>query len=90
MPSLSGVYFISGSDRSVQLIIEDFKYQPLYKTAHIFFSSRVSPSQLQDIKACPGLLSRLRSLKEVKIIKARAHAAVLDKIIMAHVITFAK
>ena len=66
--TLSGVYFISGTEKSVQLIIEDFKTQPLYKTAHIFFSSRVAPSLLQEIRGAPGLLSRLRSLKEVPLL----------------------
>ena len=66
---LSGVYFISASESSVRALIEDFKYKPLYKTAHVFFSSRVPPGVLAELKSCSGLLSRLKSLKEVHFIK---------------------
>ena len=62
---LSGVYFISASETSIRALIEDFKYKPLYKTAHVFFSSRVPPGVLAELKNCSGLLSRLKSLKEV-------------------------
>ncbi len=62
---LAGVYFISASETSIRALIEDFKYKPLYKTAHIFFSSRVPPGVLAELKNCAGLLSRLKSLKEV-------------------------
>ena len=65
LPTLSGVYFVSPTEASVRPIIEDFKYKPLYKTAHIFFSSRVPPNILAEIKACSGLTAKLRSLKEV-------------------------
>ena len=65
LPSLSGVYFISATPSSVRGLIDDFKYQPLYKSAHVFFSSRVPPGVLTEIRSCPGLTARLRTLKEV-------------------------
>lgn len=65
--SVSGVYFITPTDRSVQLLLNDWKLKPQYKTAHVFFTSKVTPGQLQAIKTCPGLAQRLRSLKEVRV-----------------------
>ena len=65
LPNLSGVYFITPSMASVQPIVEDFKFKPLYKTAHIFFSSKCPPAVLQEIRGCQGLMSRLKSLNEV-------------------------
>lgn len=66
--NLAGVYFISASESSVRALIEDFKYKPLYKTAHVFFSSRVPPQAIAEVKNCPGLVSRLKSLKEVGLL----------------------
>ena len=62
---LAGVYFITAQESSVRALIEDFKYKPLYKTAHVFFSSRVPPAVIAEIKSSQGLMSRLKSLKEV-------------------------
>ena len=65
LPKLSGVYFITPSAESVGRVVEDFQDRPLYKTAHVFFSSPVPPAVLAAIRACPGLTSRLGNLKEV-------------------------
>lgn len=65
--SISGVYFITPTDRSVQRLLDDWKVRPQYKTAHVFFTSKVSPVHLQVIKNCSGLAQRLRSLKEVNV-----------------------
>ena len=65
LPKMSGVYFIQPSSESIQRIIEDFDTSPLYKSAHVFFSSPAPPAVLAAIRGCPGLTSRLRSLKEV-------------------------
>jgi hypothetical protein len=65
LPSLSGVYFITPSNESVRQVIEDFKEKPLYKTAHIFFSSAADPRQLNAIKNSPNLMAHLKTLKEV-------------------------
>ena len=64
--SISGVYFITPTDRSVQRLLEDWKVRPQYKTAHVFFTSKIAPSHLQAIKNCTGLAQRLKSLKEVR------------------------
>ncbi len=65
LPNLSGVYFITPSNESVQRLIEDFQSQPLYKSAHVFFSSPAPATVLAAIRSCPGLTARLKSLKEV-------------------------
>ena len=39
---------------------------PTYASAHIFFTSKVAPQHLATLKGCPGLLSRLRALAEVR------------------------
>lgn len=65
LPKLSGVYFMTPSNESVGRLIEDFQAQPLYKTAHVFFSSPASNTVLAAIRSCPGLTSRLKNLKEV-------------------------
>jgi syntaxin-binding protein 1 len=65
LPKLAGVYFITPSNESIARVIEDFEAAPLYKTAHVFFSSPAGPAALAAIRACPGLTSRLRNLKEV-------------------------
>ena len=65
LPKLAGVYFITPSNESVARVIEDFQDAPLYRTAHVFFSSPAGPTVLAAIRACPGLTSRLRNLKEV-------------------------
>lgn len=66
-PLMSGVYFLSPTQNSVARLIDDFSLaaQPQYKEAHVFFSSALHPAMLGHIKACAGLVNRLKSLKEV-------------------------
>jgi syntaxin-binding protein 1 len=66
LPKMAGVYFITPSDASVARLVEDFKDSPLYASAHVFFSSPAPQTVLAAIRSCPGLTSRLRSLKEVR------------------------
>lgn len=65
LPKMAGVYFITPSNESVARLIEDFQGNPLYASAHVFFSSPAPQTVLAAIRSCPGLTSRLRSLKEV-------------------------
>lgn len=39
---------------------------PTYGSAHVFFTSKVAPQHLAALRSCPGLLSRLRALAEVR------------------------
>lgn len=67
LPTLSGVYFITPTESSLNELISDFRTKPLYKTAHVFFSTRVDARTLAAFRsrAPATLLSCLKSLKEV-------------------------
>ncbi|KAK9826197.1 hypothetical protein WJX81_006806 [Elliptochloris bilobata] len=65
LPHLAGVYFVTPTEHSARLILEDWKVRAPYRSAHIFFSSAVPPAVLDAIRACPLLIGALRSLKEV-------------------------
>ena len=69
LPQLHGIYFITPSDESVQALIRDFSLaaMPQYKSAFVFFSSPPSPQQLQAIKSSPHLMSRIKTLQEVRV-----------------------
>ncbi|CAK0753523.1 hypothetical protein CVIRNUC_002227 [Coccomyxa viridis] len=67
LPKMAGVYFITPSNESVSRLIDDFQGSPLYQSAHVFFSSPAPQTVLAAIRSCPGLTSRLRSLKEVNL-----------------------
>jgi hypothetical protein len=64
MPGQAGVYFISPKKESVQRLIFDFGATPMYRAAHVFFSSRPSPALLDEIRGTPGLMAKLKCLKE--------------------------
>ena len=70
LPKMAGVYFITPSNESVSRLIDDFQGSPLYQSAHVFFSSPAPQTVLAAIRSCPGLTSRLRSLKEVRCLSA--------------------
>lgn len=67
LPTLSGVYFITPSETSLNELMADYKTKALYKTTHVFFSTRIDPRLLAAFRsqAPPALLSNLRTLKEV-------------------------
>lgn len=66
LPSLSGIYFISPTESSITRLLDDFSKTPLYKTAHVFFSSKVSRNAIAAVKACTGLVPRLKTLTEAR------------------------
>mmetsp|Transcript_23762 Transcript_23762/g.45277 ORF Transcript_23762/g.45277 Transcript_23762/m.45277 type:complete len:649 (-) Transcript_23762:238-2184(-) len=68
-PKLTAVYFIQPTQCSVDRLIHDFELEkaPLYRTAHVFFSSKLPGELLASIKASPTLIARLESLKEVNL-----------------------
>ena len=73
LPTLSGVYFITPTEGSLNELMGDFKTRPLYRTAHVFFSTRIDPRILTAFRsqAPPALLSCLKSLKEVSSLGSR-------------------
>ena len=67
LPTLSGVYFITPTESSLNELMADFKTKALYKTAHVFLSNKMEPRLLAAFRsqAPPALLSSLKQLKEV-------------------------
>lgn len=68
-PHLSGIYYITPTNESVQALLADFSKRgtPQYKAVHVFFSSPVDPALLQAIRGCQRLVERLVTLKEVNL-----------------------
>mmetsp|Transcript_17026 Transcript_17026/g.50813 ORF Transcript_17026/g.50813 Transcript_17026/m.50813 type:complete len:663 (-) Transcript_17026:822-2810(-) len=79
----AGIYFVTPCPASVARIAEDWMNPraPIYGSAHIFFTSKLSPQLLGVIKSCPGLLARLRALAEVNVeyLLADSHSFTLDE-----------
>ncbi|GAB4816148.1 hypothetical protein N2152v2_003194 [Parachlorella kessleri] len=69
LPALVGIYFLTPSDANIKQLVRDFSISsmPQYKSAYVFFSGRPSRQQLEAIKECQHLVSRLRCLKEVNL-----------------------
>mmetsp|Transcript_8642 Transcript_8642/g.24836 ORF Transcript_8642/g.24836 Transcript_8642/m.24836 type:complete len:628 (-) Transcript_8642:138-2021(-) len=65
MPHMPGIYFITPSVKSVMTLCEDFKHGAQYQSAHVFFTSKVSTTEITEIKKHPHLVARLKTLKEV-------------------------
>jgi syntaxin-binding protein 1 len=66
MRTLEAVYFLHPSRESVGLFMEDMAGKlPIYKKAHVFFSTQLPSELLQLIKSSPFVLSLIASLAEV-------------------------
>ncbi|KAG6557771.1 hypothetical protein Mapa_000538 [Marchantia paleacea] len=66
--TLEAVYFIFPSRDSVSKFMQDMSGQlPLYKKAHVFFSTPLPHELLQLIKSSPVVLSRIASLAELNL-----------------------
>ncbi len=61
----AGIYFVTPTAASIGKVVEDWQSAPTYGSAHIFFTSKVSPQHLAALRSCPGLLAKLRALAEV-------------------------
>ncbi|MCO5559680.1 hypothetical protein L7F22_013281 [Adiantum nelumboides] len=68
LPALEAVYFIQPKLESVQKVKMDFSGKtPLYKKAHVFFSSPVTKDLVQVIKNDASLFSRVATLREMNL-----------------------
>lgn len=69
LPALNGIYFITPTDESIKQLITDFSLgtMPQYKTAYVYLSGRPSRQQIDAIRECQHLVSRLKCLKEVNL-----------------------
>ncbi|KAL2621439.1 hypothetical protein R1flu_001644 [Riccia fluitans] len=66
--SLEAVYFMYPSRESVSKFMQDMSgHLPLYKKAHVFFSTPLAPQLLQLIKSSSMVLSRIASLAELNL-----------------------
>uniref|UniRef100_A0A061S1I1 Syntaxin-binding protein 1 n=2 Tax=Tetraselmis sp. GSL018 TaxID=582737 RepID=A0A061S1I1_9CHLO len=65
MHDMPGIYFVSPTPKSIKTICNDFQESPLYQSVHVFFSSKVSPADISELRKHPRLVERLRTLKEV-------------------------
>lgn len=68
LPGLEAVYFIQPKLESVQKLKMDFLGKaPLYKKAHVFFSSPVTRDLVQAIKSDAPVFSRIATLREMNL-----------------------
>ncbi|MCO5547266.1 hypothetical protein L7F22_000713 [Adiantum nelumboides] len=68
LPALEAVYFIQPKLESVRKLRIDFSGKtPLYKKAHVFFSSPVTRDLVQAIKSDTPLFSRIATLREMNL-----------------------
>ncbi|XP_065191970.1 syntaxin-binding protein 1-like [Sycon ciliatum] len=69
LPHLDAIYFISPTEASVTSIVRDFvndRSEPLYRSAHIFFTEPCSDALFQKL-AVPSIARVIRTMKEVNI-----------------------
>eukprot|EP00246_Nothoceros_aenigmaticus_P006246 TRINITY_DN1903_c0_g1_i3.p1 TRINITY_DN1903_c0_g1~~TRINITY_DN1903_c0_g1_i3.p1 ORF type:complete len:668 (+),score=135.04 TRINITY_DN1903_c0_g1_i3:36-2006(+) len=68
LPGLEAVYFITPHRDSIKKFMADMSGKsPLYKKAHVFFSSPIARELLQHIKSDASVISRLAALREMNL-----------------------
>ena len=68
IPGQDAIYYITPTEQSVGRLVQDWsRKRPLYRGAHVFFSSALDRKLLARIKDCAGLIAGLRSLKEANL-----------------------
>lgn len=68
LPALEAVYFIQPKRESVQKLKMDLSGKtPLYKKAHVFFSSPIARDLVQAIKSDASVFSRIATLREMNL-----------------------
>ena len=48
MPNMEAIYFITPTEESITLLMNDFKKGSLYKTAHVYVTEGEAPLTQQD------------------------------------------
>lgn len=64
------IYFLENSNASVKRLLKDFPDKnrvPQYKAVHLFFTGRVSQSQMEKIQGRRKLLRRVKTFKEMNV-----------------------
>lgn len=71
LPELNALYFLSPTEESVRILIEDFKNErkPQYQSAYVYFCSSIPDTSkiLTMLADSPTLLPRIRSLVEFNL-----------------------
>mmetsp|Transcript_17574 Transcript_17574/g.42325 ORF Transcript_17574/g.42325 Transcript_17574/m.42325 type:complete len:657 (+) Transcript_17574:41-2011(+) len=69
MADMEAIYIISPTETSIQRLKQDFEYpdKPTYLAAHVYFTSHIGNDLIYLLKQSPGLVSRLRALKELHL-----------------------
>ncbi len=69
LPEMSVVYLISSSPSSVDAVIKDFQdpKKPMYGDCHLYFLTRVADEEMNKIKRCKPLLSRIKAFNEASL-----------------------
>ncbi|CAG9335676.1 unnamed protein product [Blepharisma stoltei] len=64
MPDIEAIYFVIPSTHTVKLLVEDYSHEPMYRSAHLFFTSDVNDS-LMRFMANSSLYNYVKTFKEV-------------------------
>jgi hypothetical protein len=75
-PEMDVIYFLSPRPESVDLVVEDFKKGACYGNVHLFFLTKVPAECMAQLQACPSLIPRIKSFKELNVDFLSAEAAV--------------
>jgi len=67
LPALPCIYFLEPCQESLTALVNDFKKSPMYKEAHLFFTSKISDALFEVIKASPELIARIGTLTELNL-----------------------
>jgi len=63
-PNLEAIYFISPTQKSIELLVNDFKNTPKYHAVHLFFTTGI-PDDLFHLLTDKNLSKRIKHLKEL-------------------------
>ena len=66
MPNYEAIYFLTPSEESVDLLMDDFKNGSLYKGAHVYFTEAMSDNIFKLLSKSEAA-KKLKSLVEVNI-----------------------
>jgi len=65
-PNMHAIYFITPTNKSIDLLLEDFSFaNPQYLKAHLFFTNRVPKDLMKKIADGQDLLNRVKTFKEI-------------------------
>lgn len=69
LPDTDAIYFISPNEESVKAVVKDFslKDKPMYRFAHLFFTSSVPDSIMNIIRTNKEIIPRIKTFKELHL-----------------------